>query len=447
MHFAKDFLWGTATAAYQIEGAWNEDGKGPSIWDTFCRQPGRIRNGDTGETACDHYHRYRDDVRLLKDLGVKAYRFSLSWPRLLPQGTGPVNQPGLDFYKKLLDELGEAGITPFVTLYHWDLPQILQDRGGWRQRDIVNWFAEYTATVVKYLGDRINDYIIINEPSVIAYVGHYQGVHAPGLRDKRSFFAAVHHLNLCHGAAARLIKSARPAARVGSTFTCFPIRPASDAEADIRAAKVMDAAWTRVYLDPIFLGRYPAVFDRDLAEFIQDGDLESIHVPGDFIGVNHYSPDYARAESADALGAVLDYAHDSFDGRQDDDHTDLGWIIEPPALTEALLDVKNNYNSPVIYITEGGCGYNDGPSADGRIHDARRIKYYQRYLAAVSHAIRAGADVRGYFAWSFLDNFEWGEGFFARFGLVYVDYANDLKRIPKDSYYWYQKLIKTGSLE
>lgn len=441
LKFPEGFMWGTATSAYQIEGAWNQDGKGMSIWDEFVRRPNTIKNGDTGDIACDHYTRYKEDIRLLKELGVKAYRFSLSWPRIIPAGSGTVNQKGLDFYKRILDELHHHGITPFVTLYHWDLPQALQAHGGWTQRDIVGHFSDYTETVVKNLGGMIHHYIIINEPSVIAYVGHYQGVHAPGMADKKAYIAATHHLNLSHGDSVEVIKSSYPKATVGSTYTHFPIRPVSQKHDDIRAATIMDAAWTRVYLDPIFLGHYPAILAQEFERLIRDGDLDRINNPGDFLGINHYSPDYARADQTDALGAVLDYAHNSMEDLKDDDHTDLGWIIEPEALHETLLDVKNQYGSPMVYITEGGCAYNDEPGQDGRIHDQRRIRYYERYLTQVKKAMDAGVDVRGYFAWSFLDNFEWGEGYDPRFGLVYVDFKHGLERIPKNSYYWYRELI------
>jgi len=441
--FPKDFIWGTATSAYQIEGAWNKDGKGPSIWDDFVRRPQTIKNGDRGDIACDHYHRYREDIQLLKNLGVKAYRFSIAWPRVIPEGTGKVNQKGIDFYRNVLDELNNAGITPFVTLYHWDLPQNLQDKGGWVNRDVVGWFGEYVDKISRTLGSEVQNYIVINEPSVIAYVGHYQGVHAPGYKDKTSYLACTHHLNLCHGDSVEIIKNNIPKANVGSTFTHFPIRPASSKAEDVLAAQIMEAAWSRVYLDPVCLGTYPELLVHDFEDLIKEGDRQRINKPGDFIGINHYSPDYARADNRDAFGAVLDYAHDSHTERTSDEHTDLGWVIEPEALYEALMDIKDRYHSPLIYITEGGCAYNDGPSEDGRIHDERRIRYYERYLTEVKRARDDGAKVKGYFAWSFLDNFEWGEGYSARFGLVYIDFKDQLKRIPKDSYFWYKDYIST----
>ena len=441
-NFPKNFIWGTATSAYQVEGAWNKDGKGLSIWDEFVRRPGAIKNKDTGDVACDHYGKYREDIRLLKDLGVKAYRFSVSWPRIFPEGSGQKNQRGIDFYKKVVDDLLESGITPFATLYHWDLPLMLQDKGGWSNRDITGWFSEYVETIVKSFAGNVQNFIIINEPSVIAYVGHYQGVHAPGIRSKRAYLATSHHLNLCHGDSIEIIKNFCPQAKAGSTFTHFPIRPATSDPADEHAAQMMDAVWTKAYIDPIFLGDYPEMLRDDFSEFIKRGDLKRINRPGDFMGVNHYSPDYGKADPEDAFGAVLDYAHDSKSDLLDDNHTDLGWIIEPEALNETLLNIKDRYHSPVIYITEGGCAYNDEPDSDGRVRDHRRVKYYERYLAEVLKAIQSGVDIRGYFAWSFLDNFEWGEGYSARFGLVYIDFANQLKRIPKDSYYWYQNYIR-----
>jgi beta-glucosidase len=439
--FPQNFVWGTATSAYQVEGAWNADGKGPSIWDEFVRRRGNVKNGDTADVACDHYSKYKEDIELIKELGVKAYRFSVSWPRILPEGVGNKNQRGIDFYKKIVDELLEAGIIPFVTLYHWDLPLMLQDRGGWMNRDITGWFSDYVETIVASFAGNVKNYIIINEPSVIAYVGHYQGVHAPGIQSKRAYFATSHHLNICHGNSIEIIKQICPQAKTGSTFTHFPIRPATSHDADVNAARLMEAVWSKAYLDPIFLGEYPALLIDDFSEFIQGDDLKQINRPGDFMGVNHYSPDYGKIDSSDAFGAVLDYAHDSKSALVDDHHTDLGWIIEPEALHETLISIKERYHSPIIYITEGGCAYNDGPGKDGRVLDYRRIKYYESYLAEVSKAMKEGVDIRGYFAWSFLDNFEWGEGYSARFGLVYVDFANQLQRIPKESYYWYQNLI------
>ncbi len=440
--FPDSFTWGTATSAYQVEGAWNIDGKGLSIWDEFVRRPGAVRNGYRGDVACDHYTKYRDDILLLKDLGVKAYRFSVSWPRIIPEGTGQKNQKGIDFYRKIVDQLLEVGINPYVTLYHWDLPLTLQDKGGWANRDVVGWFSDYVDAIVGSFAGSVENFIIINEPSVIAYVGHYQGVHAPGVRSKRAYFATSHHLNLCHGDGVEIIRQVCPRAKAGSTFTHFPIRPASSHPDDIRAAQLMDAVWTGAYLDSIFLGKYPELLIDDFSEFIKDDDLKRINRPGDFMGVNHYSPDYGKSAQSDAFGAVLDYAHDSKTDLKDENHTDLGWIIEPEALYETLMTIKERYHSPVIYITEGGCAYNDEPTIDGRVHDDRRIKYYKRYLAEVSRAIQEGVDIRAYFAWSFLDNFEWSEGYSARFGLVYVDFAKNLERIPKDSYSWFQKMIR-----
>ncbi len=440
-NFPKNFIWGTATSAYQVEGGWNADGKGPSIWDDFVRRPGTIKHGDTGDVACDHYTRYKEDIRLLKDLGVSAYRFSVSWPRVIPEGTGQKNQKGIDFYRSIADELLEAGITPYVTLYHWDLPSKLQERGGWTHRDITGWFSEYVETMVKAFQGMVKNFIVINEPSVIAYVGHYQGVHAPGIRSKQAYLAASHHLNLCHGDSMEIIRQLCPQAKAGSTFTHFPIRPVSDHPEDIRAAQMMEAVWENAYLDPIFLGKYPALLEDDFDEFVKPGDMNRIYSPGDFMGLNHYSPDYGKADSQDAFGAVLDYAHDSKSDLMDDQHTDLGWIIEPEALYETLMNIHEKYRSPAIIITEGGCAYNDGPGQDGKIHDNRRIRYYEKYLTEIQRAMEHGVDVRGYFAWSFLDNFEWGEGYSARFGLVYVDFDNQLKRIPKDSFFWYKNRI------
>lgn len=446
-NFPIDFIWGTSTSSYQIEGAWDKDFKGVSIWDTFSQKKGNIRNNETGNIACNHYENFKEDISLLKDLGIKSYRFSISWPRIIPNGIGEVNLKGIEFYDKLLDELHQNGIIPFVTLYHWDLPQALQDKGGFLNRDIVKWFSEYTSVVIKYFGEKISNYIIINEPSVIAYAGHYEGIHAPGIKDKIAFIKTTHHLNMCHGEGVRLIKREYPNANVGSTFTHFPIRPKTNSQEDIHASKIMDALWSGVYKDPIFLGEYPEIIKHEFKEFIKDGDMELINTPGDFIGINHYSPDYAKSNKEDDFLATLDYAHNSFNDINDEKHTDLGWIIEPRALYESLMDVKIKYNNPVIYITEGGAAFNDEPSSDNKIHDTRRIKYYKEYLKEVSNAIKDGANIKGYFAWSFLDNFEWGEGYFARFGLVYIDYKRGLKRVPKESFYWYKNLVNTGVID
>lgn len=437
--FPQKFVWGTATSAYQVEGAAFEDGKKASIWDDFVRVPGKVKNGDTADVGCDQYHRFREDVELLAGMGVDAYRFSLSWPRILPDGTGAVNQKGIDYYKNLLGALRDRGITPYVTLYHWDLPSALQQKGGWANRDVTGWFAEYTDAVIKHLGAEVPHFIILNEPSVVACVGHYEGVHAPGLQNAKSMYAAMHHLNMVHGQSYRQIKAALPQADVGSTYTHFPIYPIDDTEESKTAAELMLSVWSYGFMDPLFRGAYPANIADEIAPFIRDDDLALCNTPGDFIGMNHYCPDYAKRVEAE-VPACLTFAHNA--GKIDPiGTTDLGWPIVPKGLYDALMDIKTRYNPSRIIITEGGCAFNDGPDENGKVHDKRRIDYYAAYLDAALKAVEDGVPLEGYFAWSFLDNFEWAEGFGPRFGLVHVDYEDGLRRRPKDSYFWLKELI------
>ncbi len=435
----KGFIWGTATSAYQVEGAAFADGKKASIWDDFVRRSGTVKNGDTGDTACDHYHRMGEDVALLAELGVKAYRFSLSWPRLIPDGTGEVNMQGVDFYKRLLDELRERGITPYVTLYHWDLPSALQEKGGWPNREILDWFEEYVGVVLEHLGRDIPNFIILNEPAVIAYVGHYEGIHAPGLKNAAAMYATMHHLNMVHGRSYRQIKAAFPEANVASTYTHFPIYPLDGKPENAAAAELMMSVWSDGFFGPAFKGEYPANISDFVVPYIREGDLELCRASGDFLGINHYCPDYAVAAAED-IPARLTFAHNA--GKIDPiGTTDLGWPIVPQGLYDALIDLKERYNPKRIIITEGGGAFNDTPDASGKIHDRRRIDYYAAYLEAAFRARQEGVPLEGYFAWSFLDNFEWGEGYGPRFGLVYVDYDGGLKRMPKDSFYWFKDLI------
>lgn len=434
------FVFGTATSAYQVEGAAFTDGKKASIWDDFVRIPGKVKHGDSADVGCDQYHRYREDVSLLANMGVDAYRFSLSWPRILPEGTGAVNMKGIDFYKRLIEALQEKNITPYVTLYHWDLPAALQRQGGWQNRDILGRFEEYVAAVVHYLGDSIPNFIVINEPSVVAYVGHYEGVHAPGIRSAKAMYATMHHLNMVHGQSCRQIKAALPQAAVASSYTHFPIYPLDDTQGSADAAKLMMSIWTDGFLGPAFHGAYPENIQDAVAPYIKPGDLEICQYRGDFLGLNHYCPDYAK-QVAEEVPAKLTFAHNA--GKIDPiGTTDLGWPIVPKGLYDALVDLKQRYNPSRILITEGGCAFNDGPGKDGKVHDQRRIDYYAAYLSAALDAREQGVPLEGYFAWSFLDNFEWAEGFGPRFGLVYVDYVNNLKRIPKDSFFWFRDLIQ-----
>lgn len=436
----KTFVWGTATSAYQVEGAAFLDGKKSSIWDDFVRLPGTVKNGDTADEACNQYHRYPEDVGLLSSLGVDAYRFSLSWPRLLPDGTGDVNLRGIEFYKRMVGALHEKNITPYATLYHWDLPSALQKKGGWQNRDILHWFEEYTDTVIRHLGGEIKNFIVINEPAVIAYVGHYEGIHAPGIKSADAMYAAMHHLNMVHGQSCRQIKAAVKDAVVASSYTHFPIYPIDDTPESAAAAALMMSIWSDGFFGPALKGAYPENIIGSISPYIKPGDLDICRHPGDFLGINHYCPDYAKPVDEE-VPARLTFAHNA--GKIDPiGTTDLGWPIVPNGLYDALTDLKARYSPARIIITEGGGAFNDVPGKDGKINDQRRIDYYAAYLEAALRARDAGVPLDGYFTWSFLDNFEWAEGFGPRFGLVYVDYKDNLKRIPKDSFFWFRELIR-----
>ena len=449
MPFPIDFAWGAATSAYQVEGAVNEDGRGPSIWDTFTHEPGRIANGDTGDVACDHYHRWPEDVALMAAHRLNAYRFSVSWPRVQPDGRGPANQKGLDFYRRLTDALRERGIRPMLTLNHWDIPQALQDDGGgWQNRDMVDRFAEYTRLVVDALGDRIEWWITHNEPWVVAALGYRLGVHAPGWRDTEAELRTGHHLLLSHGAAVEAYRASGATAPIGIALNLLPTYPQTDSEADARAARLSDGYTNRWYLDPIFEGRYPADLleyfgQRFSLDWIRDGDLGRIARPIDFLGVNYYARRVVRAprpgEEAEFAWVVRSETTTGIPT------SDLGWEITPEVLRDLLLHLRDAYRSPPILITENGCSLRDEIAPDGGVHDPRRIEFMRTHLAAIEEAIDAGVDVRGYFAWSLLDNFEWAEGYGPRFGLVYVDYPTQ-RRIPKDSFAWYRDVIARNGL-
>lgn len=441
--FPKGFFWGTATASYQIEGAWNEDGKGESIWDRFSHTPNHIKNGDTGDIACDSYHRWREDIALMRAMNLNSYRFSIAWPRIQPSGAGPVNPRGIDYYSRLVDALLEARIRPFVTLYHWDLPQALEDAGGWPNRDTASRFAEYAEHVTRALGDRVSDWMIFNEPAAFVDLGYLEGIHAPGRKSLLDFLRASHVVNLAQADALRAMKAARPSLRVGTALSMSPCEPATDSDADKLAAERAHAITNVWFLEPAVHGRYPAAlaFLPETAMRIKPGDMEKIRVPLDFIGINLYYRTLASAP-----GALERAAHAQqwlfpvkMEGGREGPKTDIGWEVWPKALYDMITRITRDYNRPVIEITESGCAYNDGPDAGGAIHDTRRIAYHRDYLAAVARAINEGADVRGYHAWSLLDNFEWAEGLGQRFGLAYVDFKTQNRTI-KDSGLWYAKV-------
>lgn len=446
--FPAGFLWGTATSAYQIEGAWDEDGKGESIWDRFSHTPGKIRDGSTGDVACDHYHRWREDIRLMQELGLKAYRFSISWPRVLPEGRGRVNQPGLDFYNRLVDGLLEAGIEPFITLYHWDLPQALQDEGGWPNRRTAEAFVEYADVVSRSLGDRVRHWITHNEPWCIAILGHQIGEQAPGHQNPREALLTAHHVLLSHGWAVPVLRRNSPEAEVGITLNYTHYMPASPGEPDIKQARWMDGWFNRWFFDPIFGRHYPA--DMTAAyqaggllpqglDFVQPGDMEAMAAPLDFIGLNYYTREVCRAWGAPDNKPQVVFAAPA------DQRTDMGWEVYPDGLYWLLNRVHFEYQVPKIYVTENGCSYSDGPDATGRIRDQRRIDYLAAHFAAAHRAIGNGVPLAGYFVWSLMDNFEWAHGFRQRFGLVWVDYATQ-QRLPKDSAWWYRDVIAANAL-
>jgi len=440
--FPAGFVWGCATASYQIEGAWNEDGKGESIWDRFCHEPGHIKNGDTGDVACDHYHRYREDIALMKEMGLKGYRFSISWPRIFPQGKGTVNQKGLDFYSRLVDELLAAGITPFPTLYHWDLPQALQDEGGWANRDTAQHFADYCGTVVDHLGDRVKRWMVFNEPWVFTVLGHLGGYHAPGVADPELALRTTHIVNLAQGLAVRAVRGTGKAEAVSSAFSMSWACPASDSEEDRAAAERLHGFANVWFVETALNGRYPEAYvgGFDPERFgVQAGDMDIVKVPLDFIGINLYTRMVVADDPQDKnLGA-----------RRADppggERTDFGWEVYPEAIYNVIMRIWNDYRLP-IYITENGCSYGDGPDEKGVVNDGRRISFLKGYIGQVGRAIKEGADVRGYYHWTLTDNFEWALGYSERFGLVHVDFANQ-KRIIKNSGYWYRDVIAANALD
>jgi beta-glucosidase len=439
--FPAGFLWGTAESAYQMEGAWNEDGRGLSIWDTFAHTPGRIADGDTGDTACDHYHRWREDIALMRGLGLNAYRFSVSWPRILPEGTGRVNQRGLDFYSRLVDALLEAGIEPALTLYHWDLPQALQDRGGWASRETVDAFVAYAEIVARALSDRVQIWITHNEPSLHAMVAHALGKAAPGLTDWRTALQVSHNLQVSHGLAVPALRAAG-AAKVGTTLLLSPTEPASDSDADRKAAERNHEYLNAWYLDPIFRGRYPetlwAWFEaRGLAPAAEPGDLAAIAAPLDFLGVNYYH----RKVTASDPASPLELREIDPPG----EYTGMGWEVYPEGLYQVLTMVAREYRPPEIFVTENGAGYEEIPDTDGRIRDTQRTAFLAAHIAAARRAIADGVPLRGYFIWSLLDNFQWSQGYTKRFGIVYVDYPTQQRTI-KDSGYFVREVTRRNGL-
>jgi beta-glucosidase len=434
--FPADFDWGFATSAYQIEGAAAEDGRGASIWDTFSRQPGRIADATTGDVACDHYHRYPEDVRLMAELGARAYRFSISWSRVMPTGTGAANQPGLDFYDRLVDALLGAGVQPLVNLFHWDLPQALQDRGGFADPQAVGWFTDYATLVASRLGDRVKDWMTFNEPAVFAFIGHVDGIHAPGLQDWPTGIRVAHNELRAHAAAAQVIRAQVSGAKIGVAIDVNQVAPATDSERDRIAADTWSSARDAWFLDPLFGRGYPALGleAHRAAGHLQDIDLgEPPAGDLDYLGLNYYRRDSVSARSERPFDWEIGAAVDS-------EQTQMGWHVAPDGLRDVLIELNRTYAPPAIVVTENGAAYPDTVDQDGRVHDAARLDYLTRHVTAAAEAVRAGVPLTGYYVWSLLDNYEWSLGYSRRFGLVHVDFE-DQRRTPKDSARWYQQLI------
>jgi len=441
--FPDGFKWGTATASYQIEGGVSQDGRSESIWDRFCQMPGNILHNDTGEVANDHYNRYKEDVALMKELGHNAYRFSVSWSRVLPEGTGKVNEKGLQFYSDLVDELLAAGIEPFLTLYHWDLPQVLQDKGGWQNPDSIAWFEEYAKVLFDKLGDRVTYWTTLNEPWCVAFLGNYIGEHPPGMRDLGTAILVSYNIMRAHGAAVRLFRNMKMSGEIGITLNFTPSFPYTDSEEDKLASSYMDAFCVRWFLDAVFKGEFPSdllkLFKErgiTLPDFTKGAEMaEQI----DFLGINYYNPSFHQYNPHSwpfyASGMKTDLPY-----------TDREWPISPETLEGLLLRINAEYSPPKMYITENGCSYNDIVNEDGAILDYSRINYLSRHFKAVHSAISKGVDIRGYMVWSLLDNFEWAFGRYSRFGLIYHDFET-LKRTPKQSAYWMRDVIKANGLD
>jgi beta-glucosidase len=429
-----DFRWGVSTSSFQVEGAAHVEGRGDSIWDTYCRRQGCVKNGDTGDVACDHYHRYAEDVALMRDLGIGAYRFSISWPRILPRGRGVANEPGLAFYDRLIDTLLAAGIEPWICLYHWDLPQALDDIGGWQNRDIAGWFADYAALAARRYGDRVKRFATFNEPCVFTLFGYGLGWDAPGIADRAALHRAIHHVNLSHGAAVDVLRASVRHVSLGAIHNRQPCFPCSTNPGDADAAQRFSEYWNDAFPYPQHFACYPRALADAIEPYQKPDDMALIARSVDWFGLNHYSPHYIKADS-NVIGATF--------GAPPDDvpKTAIGWPIVPAAFRDTLLDIHDRFGRP-IYVLENGTAADDKPDSVGRVEDTGRIAYLQAYTGAMQEAMSAGADVRGYFVWSLLDNFEWASGYSQRFGLVYVDFATQ-RRTPKASARWYSDFIAT----
>jgi beta-glucosidase len=456
-NFPADFVWGAATAAYQVEGAAQEDGRGASIWDTFSHTPGKTLNEDTGDIACDHYHRYPEDIANMKEIGIKAYRLSLSWSRMFPNGDEIREERGFAFYDKIIDGLLAVGITPYVTLYHWDLPQALEEKGGWRSRETIDSFGKYAAAVAEHFGDRVKRFAPINEPWCVAWLGHGLGVHAPGISDRATAFKVAHHTVLAHAAATRAMRAVRSDLQIGPVVNHanYPADDLSDAEL-VRSSKILDAVQNRWWMDAMFTGTYPQIlidtYGAEITDAILPGDMELAKIDNDWLGINYYfDTRVGKSDSSKPVAfdnsALLGLTVDSTPVEPVNELTDMGWPITPAGLTNLLVRWSKEFDPsiPPIFITENGCAFGDGPGADGAVHDQRRIDYLAAHLEAISAAIAQGVNMGGYFQWSLMDNFEWSLGYAKRFGIIYVDYATQ-KRTLKDSARWYSEVIAAHTL-
>lgn len=432
------FIWGVSTSSYQIEGAANEGGRGPSIWDTFSRIPGAVANADNGDIACDHYHRYNEDLDLMKWLGVGAYHFSIAWPRVIPTGSGPLNKVGMDFYDRLIDGALERGITPWPTLYHWDLPQALQDKGGWNNRECAHWFAEYSYLMAEAFSDRVKNWVTINEPFCSAWLGHLYGVMAPGIKDLQTGINASHHLLLGHGLAVRAIREAASDVKVGITLNFTPAITIGDSEEDQRAVQLADGFDNRWFGDPVFKASYPqdlvSAFNREVP--IHAGDMQIISTPVDFLGLNYY---FRQTVAYDPSAQPLPYKQVTAPNVE---RTGMGWEVHAQTFTELLTRINKDYAPKEIFITENGSAWDD-EVVNGKVDDPNRVRYLERHIDAMFDAKKQGVPISGYFAWSLMDNYEWAYGYAKRFGLIYVDYPTQ-QRIPKTSAYYYRERIKNN---
>lgn len=443
LEFPKDFIWGSATASYQIEGAYKEDGKGESIWDRFSHTPGKILNNDNGDLACDHYHRYKDDVKLMKEIGLKSYRYSISWPRIFPDGVGKPNEKGMDFYKRLTDLLLENGINPSVTLFHWDLPQKLQDKGGWTNRDTIEYFQEYSAFIFKNLGDVVPMWFTHNEPHIISFLGYMLGTHAPGKSDPLMMLDVSHNLLVSHGKVVSLYRDMNFNGKIGIALNLSTKYPASQSEEDIKASYLSDSVTNRWYLDPLFKGYYPEdaleyYLRRNVHFTYPEEDMEIIKQPIDFLAINYYSPDFIKHDQNESFTAV----HNPLNVFE---KTDMDWIVYPQGLYDLLKQLDKDYGSINLFISENGAAYKDIVDGDGTIKDSQRIKYINDHLSAAHKAIQEGVNLKGYYLWSLMDNFEWSFGYSKRFGIIHIDYET-LKRTIKQSGYWYKDVIENNGI-